>query len=105
MAPHLAPSELDRTFKMQGERKTPIQIHKWLVRTRKQKGIRAQDLTNVRKVLKGNTYKRGAVETRGPKRVLSKKQISKLNSVRKKLLKKEERRGGRERTQLLPDVF
>ena len=75
-------------FKMQGERKTPIQIHKWLVRTRKQKGIRAQDLTNVRKVLKGNTYKRGAVETRGPKRVLSKKQILKLNSVRKKLLKK-----------------
>lgn len=88
MAPHLTDKELDQMFEQQGKGKTPIQIHTWLVKKRAKKGQQAQDLTNVRRVLKGKVYKRGVPETRGGKRALTRKQILKLDGIRKKLLKK-----------------
>ena len=88
MAPHLTDKELDQIFEQQGKGKTPMQIHAWLVKQRAKKGQQAQDLTNVRRALKGKVYKRGVPETRGGQRTLTKKQILKLDGVRKKLLKK-----------------
>jgi hypothetical protein len=90
MAPHLTAQELDHMREMLGKRKTPTEIHTWLVKTRSRKGILAPNLTNVRKTLKGNTYKSGTAETRGVKRTLSRKQILKLDGIRKRLLKKKD---------------
>ena len=90
MAPHLTAQELDHMREMLGKRKTPTEIHTWLVKTRSRKGILAPNLTNVRKTLKGNTYKSGMAETRGVKRTLSRKQILKLDGIRKRLLKKKD---------------
>jgi transposase len=68
--------------------KTPIEVHKALSTKRARKGVPAPNLTNVRKVLKGLTYKRGGVETRGRKLKLSKANVRKMNSVRRVLQKK-----------------
>ena len=88
MAPHLTIKELDQMREMLGKGNTPIQIHAWLEKARGRKNILAPSLENVRKMLKGKSYKCGALETRGAKRVLTRKQVLKLNGVRKHLLKK-----------------
>lgn len=75
-------------MEMQGKGKTPIEIHDWLKKTRKLKRVKPTNLTNIRKMLKGKTFKRAVPETRGAKRVLSRKQVLKLDAVRQKLLKK-----------------
>ena len=67
--------------------KTPSEIHAWLETTRAKRKVEAPDLTNVRKALKGKTYRRAAVETRGRKATLSMKVVRAINSARKKLLK------------------
>ena len=88
MAPHLTDQELDRMTALQSRGKTPIEIAAWLATSRERKGIVAPNLTAVRRALKGTSHKRGVVETRGAKRKLTMKQVRKLNSVRKTLLKK-----------------
>ena len=65
MTTHLTPAELDCMFQQQRKGMTPVDIHKSLVTKRGRRGKTAPDLTNVRNVLKGKTYKRGAKETRG----------------------------------------
>ena len=88
MAPHLTKQEIDTLRVKSGEGKTPIQIHTWFEKARRRQGIESPNLTNVRKLLKGNTYKGNVLEVRGRKRILTRKQILKLNTVRKSLLKK-----------------
>ena len=67
MAPHLTKKEIDTLRVKFGEGKTPIEIHTWLEKARRRQGIDSPDLTNVRKVLKGNTYKANVLEARGEK--------------------------------------
>jgi hypothetical protein len=83
MPVHLSAEELDFVNGQIG--KTPIEVHKALSTKRARKGVPAPNLTNVRKVLKGLTYKRGGVETRGRKLKLSKANVRKMNSVRRVL--------------------
>jgi hypothetical protein len=83
MPVHLSAEELDFVNGQIG--KTPIEVHKALGTKRARKGVPAPNLTNVRKVLKGLTYKRGGVETRGRKLKLSKANVRKMNSVRRVL--------------------
>jgi len=68
--------------------KTPTEIHRLLTTRRARRDMVAPGLTNLRKVIKGLTYKRGRTETRGRKRKLSKKWVHKLNATRKSLIKK-----------------
>ena len=72
---------------LQAAGKTPIQIAAWLAVQRHRKGIVPPNLTAVRRVLHGQSHRRGQPETRGRKRTLSQKQVRKLNQVRKTLLK------------------
>ena len=86
--------ELDYIRDRANKGDTPVQIHEKLSKCRARKNIVCPDLTNIRKSLKGQTHRRGKVETRGRKRVLTKKQVLKVNSTRKKLIK--EAKGERE---------
>ena len=88
MAPHLSTRELDWIYQKARVGKTPVEITALLQRARLSKGINVPNLTNVRKVLKGKTYKRSQVETRGRKRTYTRRQVISMNSARKKLLKK-----------------
>lgn len=88
MAPHLTPKELQAMLLRRSAGKSPIQICAWLEAIRKRKGIPAPHLTAVRKALSGKSHKMGLPETRGRKRKLTRKQVLKLNTVRKTLLKK-----------------
>lgn len=88
MAPHLTAVELDKMFALQAAGKTPIQIEAWLSAARGRREMESPNLTAVRRALHGHSHKRSLPETRGAKRKLSKKQVRKLNTVRKTLLKK-----------------
>ena len=75
-------------FALQAAGKTPIQIEAWLSAARGRREMESPNLTAVRRALHGHSHKRSLPETRGAKRKLSKKQVRKLNTVRKTLLKK-----------------
>ena len=64
MAPHLSADELDEIFRLRNEGPSPSEIHAWVETTRGRRGIAAPNITNIRKVLKGQSYRRGKVETR-----------------------------------------
>ena len=68
MAPHLSADELDDIFRLRNEGQSPAEIHTWLETRRGRRGIPAPNITNIRKVLKGQSYRRGHVQTRGRKR-------------------------------------
>ena len=93
MAPHLSSEELDDIFRLRHEGKTPSEIHSWLASKREGDGIAAPNLTNVRKALKGQSYRRGQVETRGRKRKLSRRVVLKLDTTRKQLIEKANNEG------------
>ena len=86
MAPHLSPAELDWMQKLDRSGKTPVQIHASLTARRSRRHVVSPNLTNIRKAIKGLTYKRGPKETRGRKPTYSKKWVKALNTARKKLL-------------------
>ena len=86
MAPHLSPAELDWMQKLDRSGKTPVQIHASLTARRSRRHVASPNLTNIRKAIKGLTYKRGPKETRGRKPTYSKKWVKALNTARKKLL-------------------
>ena len=88
MAPHLTGQELDFVHSQSQLGKTPTAIHGLLAVQRARKGMATPDLTNVRKVIKGKTYKRGRTETRGRKLKFTKKWVDTLNTTRKRLIKK-----------------
>ena len=88
MAPHLKAEELDEMFRLRNEGQTPIQIHAWLEAKRGEEDIAAPNVTNVRKALKGQSFRRGQVETRGRKRKLSRRVVLKLDRTRKELIEK-----------------
>ena len=88
MAPNLTVAELDYVQQLLERGKSPIEIHHSLCRMRGRRKVQPPHLTNLRKVLKGLTYKRSAVETRGRKSKLSRRMVLRMNDTRKRLLKK-----------------
>jgi hypothetical protein len=88
MAPHLTMAELDQIRAKSGAGKSPVEIHRWLASYRRRKGWMMPNLTNVRKVLRGKSYRVGLNETRGRKEKVSKKTVRKLDGLRKALIKK-----------------
>ena len=88
MAPHLTPAELDFIHAQDKKGQTPVSIHKMLFAKRPKKNLEAPHLTNVRRALKGNTYKRSRKETRGRKKLYSRKMVLKMDKAREQLTKK-----------------
>ena len=86
MAPHLSAEELDEIFRLRNEGQSPAEIHEWLSTSRGRSGIAAPNITNVRKALKGQSYRRGKKETRGRNRKLSRRTVMKLNAMRQHLI-------------------
>jgi hypothetical protein len=91
MAPHLTPAELDKIRVWHGKSKlAPVQVHEKLLAWRTRRGLDCPDLTNVRRVLRGESYRQGLVETRGKKRLITRRQVLAMNAKRKELVKKAE---------------
>ena len=59
-----------------------------LVKDRERLHRRGPDITTVRRCIKGHTFKRSQVETRGRKRILSERNLATMNQVRRDLLAK-----------------
>ena len=90
MAPHLTPLELDLISDLKAAGKGPVEIHAALESKRKKRGIRAPSLPNLRRVIKGKTYKRGQVERRGRKPKVTTRQAHAINNHRRALIKKKD---------------
>jgi len=86
MAPHLTPTELDPIHSLEAAGRDPAGIHQALSAQRARKKIVAPHITNARKALKGNTYKRGRKETRGRRVKYSKKMVLRMDTARKDLV-------------------
>ena len=76
MAPHLTLKERDVLTAWAADGLKPVQIHRRLQAQRSRRGLDAPNLTNIRRVIKGATYKQGTKETRGCKRTLTKRQVT-----------------------------
>ena len=88
MAPHLTPAEFDFIRQQEALGKGPVELHKALTRRRARQGLATPTLPRFRLALRGVSYKRSRKETRGRKANISRSSVLKLNSVRKKLIKK-----------------
>ena len=99
MAPHLSASELNFVFAEKGKGLSPTAVHSKLSHRRSKRGVPAPTLGNLRKTLKGTTYKRGKVESRGQKKTLTFKKLRAINATRRKMIKKA---GGEEEVSSLP---
>ena len=88
MAPHLTDSEINFLFQWKDKGLAPTEIHEKLVHRRAKKQIAAPSLPNLRKVLKGQSYKRGKVETRGRPRTFTLAKLRTINAKRKGIIKK-----------------
>ena len=81
MAPHLKPLELDFIHGLAAQGKTPKEIHEKLVARRSRAGLLAPSMCNLRLALKGRSYKRSAVETRGRKQIVGKRGVAAMDKV------------------------
>ena len=88
MAPHLNPKELDFITGLNAAGKGPVEIHAALEKKRSARGISAPSLPNLRRVIKGQTYKRGRVERRGRKPKVTARQAHAMNNHRRALIQK-----------------
>ena len=73
---------------------TPVEIHRQLQGARRRRRQSGPDLTSVRRALKGATFKRARVETRGGRRILSARNVRSLDAARKRLI--DEAKGEKE---------
>ena len=88
MVRHLSPKELDLVHRWQGDGLSVTKIHENILAARSKLRQSAPNLTTVRRALKGKTFKRGRVETRGRKTKLSARNLTALNTARIALIKK-----------------
>ena len=63
------------------------EVHAKLVAARRRRHLPSLDITTVRRLMRGTTFKAGAAETRGRKRVYSKRSVLKMDNTRKRLIK------------------
>ena len=76
MAPHLTLKERDVLTAWAADGLKPVQIRRRLQAQRSRRGLDAPNVTNIRRVFKGATYKQSTKETRGCKRTLTKRQVT-----------------------------
>ena len=88
MGKHFSPAELDNIQNWKSKSWTPVQIHAQLTKDRTCTRQRGPDLTTARRFVKGKTFKRSAVETRGRKRVLSDRNLATMDRARDTLITK-----------------
>ena len=67
--------------------KTPGEVLELVEARRARQGVPAPNITNIRKAIKGKTYKHGRKETRGRKLKISPKFAKSMNKIRKELCK------------------
>ena len=97
MTPHLTLAERDLLAKWSGQLGlSPLEVHEKFSRHRAARGVVAPNLTNVRKALKGLTYKCGVEETRGRPRLLTRADVLKMNRLRLKMISDSKIGGRRE---------
>ena len=87
MAPHLDAREQDAIFAAMVKKKSVAQIHDMLAKRRHHTGVSMVNITVVRRFVRGKTHHRGGVETRGRKRVLTRRNVLAMDSARRKLIK------------------
>ena len=87
MAPHLDAHELDM-IASRSEEDTAVDLLKAIRKRRVKKGVAAPKIWAIRRAMRGKTHKRSRSETRGRPKSLSPIQIKRLNSCRRKLIKK-----------------
>ena len=86
MAPHLTLAEKDFLRGLLGQGHAPVTIYQRFVAKRARQGVPAPTLGNLRRALKGVTYKQGMSETRGRKKVLTRAKVRAMNKARKELI-------------------
>ena len=77
--------ELDQAMMWQSKGATPCEIHRRLIRARAAVRECAPSLVVVRRALRGHTFKRSKVETRGRQQILSAANMRALDKARKRL--------------------
>ena len=88
MGAHFTDDELDIIQKLQSEKATPVDNHARLVKDRKRRHQKGPVLTTARRFLKGDTFKRSCVETRGRERFWSATNFATMDRKRDELIAK-----------------
>jgi hypothetical protein len=88
MGKQITPAEREVARRLAGNKIEPVAIHAKLNTKRAKQHVPLLDLTSVRRFLRGLTHRVDKQETRGRKRVYSRKNVSKMNRERKALIKK-----------------
>ena len=96
MGGHFTDDELDIIQRLRSEKANPVDIHARLVKDRKRHRQKGPVLTTVRRFLKGDTFNRSGVETRGRKRLWSAANLATMDRKRDALIAKAD--GDREVT-------
>ena len=97
MAPHLDPKEMDLLRAWFGDQgSSPTAAHAKLTQARAKRGIAAPNITNVRKFLRGLTYKASTTEQRGRKTRLTRSHVLTMNRTRIRLIEDPKIGGQRE---------
>ena len=65
--PQLTPTEQDEVLKLAAQSKKPPYIHSKIVAARRRRYARPVDIATIKRLMRGKTHRRGAVETRGRK--------------------------------------
>ena len=87
MGKHLSAAERDLIRELVAKKKLAPEVHAKLVAARRRRHQPPLDITTVRRHMRGTTFKVGVLETRGRKRVYSKRAVLKMNKTRKQLIK------------------
>ena len=92
MGKHLSADELDNIQKWKAAGVATRMIHDRLLKARRRKSKRrgetGPDITTVRRAVRGTSFKRARVETRGAKKILSTANLHALDRARLRLIKK-----------------
>ena len=88
MGKHFSEAELDQMQVWKSQGVATADIHERLTRARVPARVRGPSLRAVQRALKGSTFKRAKIETRGRKKVLSPANLRALERARKRLIAK-----------------
>ena len=92
MGKHLSADELDNIQKWKAAGVATRVIHDRLLKARRRKSKRrgetGPDITTVRRAVRGTSFKRARVETRGAKKILSTANLHAVDRARLRLIKK-----------------
>ena len=82
MAPHLTKHEQDLIHELMGDGLAAGDIHGKLEALRERDGVECVHVSKIREFMRGRTYRRGIVETRGRKRSWSRANVLSADAAR-----------------------